>query len=95
MSELEEKNKQLESFNYIASHDLKEPLRKIRLFISRLKDEIEIKPRVRETLSKIETSSIRMQDLIEGLLLYCQADITSNTEIYKSRYSAQRCDHRL
>ncbi|MEJ0080424.1 MAG: ATP-binding protein [Puia sp.] len=78
--ELEEKNKQLESFNYIASHDLKEPLRKIRLFISRLKDETEMKTRVRETLSKIETSSIRMQDLIEGLLLYCQADITSDTE---------------
>ena len=50
--ELEEKNKQLESFNYIASHDLKEPLRKIRLFISRLKDEAEMKPRVRETLVK-------------------------------------------
>lgn len=80
-AELEEKNKQLESFNYIASHDLKEPLRKIRLFISRLKDEGEIKPRVRETLSKIETSSIRMQDLIEGLLLYCQADLTSEPEI--------------
>ncbi len=78
--ELEEKNKQLESFNYIASHDLKEPLRKIRLFISRLKDEAEMKPRVRETLSKIETSSIRMQDLIEGLLLYCQADIISDSE---------------
>jgi len=79
-AELEEKNKQLESFNYIASHDLKEPLRKIRLFISRLKDEADIKPRVRETLSKIETSSIRMQDLIEGLLLYCQADLTSISE---------------
>jgi PAS domain S-box-containing protein len=80
-AELEEKNKQLESFNYIASHDLKEPLRKIRLFISRLKDEAEMKPRIRETLSKIETSSIRMQDLIEGLLLYCQADLTANPEI--------------
>ena len=79
-AELEEKNKQLESFNYIASHDLKEPLRKIRLFISRLKDETELKPRVRETLSKIEISSVRMQDLIEGLLLYCQADITSDPE---------------
>lgn len=79
-AELEEKNKQLESFNYIASHDLKEPLRKIRLFISRLKDETDLKPRVRETLSKIDISSIRMQDLIEGLLLYCQADLTSITE---------------
>jgi hypothetical protein len=79
--ELEEKNNQLESFNYIASHDLKEPLRKIRLFISRLKDETELKPRVRELLSKIETSSIRMTDLIEGLLLYCQADLKSTPEI--------------
>jgi signal transduction histidine kinase len=79
-TELEEKNKQLESFNYIASHDLKEPLRKIRLFISRLKDEAELNPRIRETLSKIETSSVRMQDLIEGLLLYCQADITTVPE---------------
>ena len=79
-AELEEKNKQLESFNYIASHDLKEPLRKIRLFISRLKDEAELNPRIRETLSKIETSSVRMQDLIEGLLLYCQADITTGPE---------------
>jgi signal transduction histidine kinase len=51
------------------------------LFISRLKDETEIKPRVREILSKIETSSIRMQDLIEGLLLYCQADLLSIPEI--------------
>jgi len=78
--ELEEKNSQLESFNYIASHDLKEPLRKIRLFISRLKDETDLKPRVRETLSKIEISSVRMQDLIEGLLLYCQADLNSIKE---------------
>ncbi|HEX3081507.1 MAG TPA: PAS domain-containing protein, partial [Puia sp.] len=79
-AELEEKNSQLESFNYIASHDLKEPLRKIRLFISRLKDETDLKPRVRETLSKIEISSVRMQDLIEGLLLYCQADLNSIKE---------------
>jgi PAS domain S-box-containing protein len=80
-AELENKNNQLESFNYIASHDLKEPLRKIRLFISRLKDETDLKPRVREILSKIETSSIRMTDLIEGLLLYCQADLKSDPEI--------------
>jgi PAS domain S-box-containing protein len=79
-AELEEKNQQLESFNYIASHDLKEPLRKIRLFISRLKDEAEVKPRVRDTLAKIEKSSVRMQDLIEGLLLYCQADLVRDPE---------------
>ena len=73
------KNKQLESFNYIASHDLKEPSGKIRLFISRLKDETELNPNPRNPV-KIETSSVRMQDLIEGLLLYCQADITTDPE---------------
>jgi hypothetical protein len=41
---------------------------------------MELTPRVREILSKIETSSVRMQDLIEGLLLYCQADLTISPE---------------
>jgi PAS domain S-box-containing protein len=73
-SELEQKNKQLESFNYIASHDLKEPLRKIKLFISKLREDGHVSFKTSETISKIENASTRMQDLIEGLLLYCQAD---------------------
>jgi PAS domain S-box-containing protein len=79
--ELEEKNKQLESFNYIASHDLQEPIRKIKLFISRLKEEEPLTAKAQEVISKIENACIRMQDLINGLLLYCQADHPVNNEI--------------
>ena len=72
--QLEEKNKQLESFNYIASHDLQEPLRKIRLFINLLKEAENLSPNINKTITNIEISSNRMKDLIEGLLLYCQAE---------------------
>lgn len=79
--ELEEKNKQLESFNYIASHDLQEPIRKIKLFISRLKDDEPLTMKGQGVISKIENACLRMQDLINGLLLYCQADHQVNNEI--------------
>ena len=78
--ELEEKNKQLESFNYIASHDLQEPIRKIKLFISRLKEDEPMTLNAQRTISKIENACLRMQDLINGLLLYCQADHQENNE---------------
>ena len=78
--ELEEKNKQLESFNYIASHDLQEPIRKIKLFISRMKEDEPLTMKGQEVISKIENACIRMQDLINGLLLYCQADHQENNE---------------
>jgi PAS domain S-box-containing protein len=80
--ELEEKNKQLESFNYIASHDLQEPIRKIKTFISRLKEDESLALNAQTVISKIEKACIRMQDLINGLLLYCQADHQDNKEIF-------------
>ncbi|WP_179005434.1 CHASE3 domain-containing protein [Winogradskyella forsetii] len=77
--ELERNNKELSDFNYVASHDLQEPLRKIQIFISRL--EMEDKDRLSEKgqfyIEKIKSSSARMRMLIEDLLQFSR---TSNVD---------------
>ncbi|WP_374549967.1 CHASE3 domain-containing protein [Flavobacterium sp.] len=69
---LEESNKELQSFNYVASHDLQEPLRKIQTFISRLdeKDGKNLSDNGKEYLSRIISSAERMRILINDLLQY-------------------------
>ncbi|MCS7305054.1 MAG: PAS domain S-box protein [Thermoguttaceae bacterium] len=69
-AELERSNKELEQFAYIASHDLQEPLRKIRTFGERLQmkcgeqlDEVG-----KECLARMQDAAQRMQRLIDGLL---------------------------
>ncbi|HEY0031589.1 MAG TPA: ATP-binding protein [Bacteroidia bacterium] len=77
--ELERTNKELESFNYIASHDLQEPLRKIQTFSSRLMDSKEQLPKVIvEYVDKINVSSQRMKNLIEDLLSFSQISSPSD-----------------
>jgi PAS domain S-box-containing protein len=74
---LEEKNKallksnyELEQFAYIASHDLQEPLRKIRTYISLiLEDVIEENDRI-QYLHKIDRSANHMSTLIKNVLEY-------------------------
>lgn len=82
-NELLLKNKQLEnsveelnSFNYIASHDLKEPLRKILFFTDVLTNENKNRNfpvEVKQYLEKIHTSGERMKTLLDDLLVYAQA----------------------
>ena len=69
-SELEKTNHQLNQFAYTASHDLQEPLRKIKTFANMLKGMvgIELPDKVNTYLGKIESSSTRMSNLIQDLL---------------------------
>ncbi|MGJ8592389.1 MAG: sensor histidine kinase [Aquaticitalea sp.] len=75
---LEKMNKELQSFTYISSHDLQEPLRKIQTFISMIADkEAEnLSERGKEYFSKISQSSTRMRVLIQDLLAYSRSTNT-------------------
>jgi signal transduction histidine kinase len=65
-------NKELESFTYISSHDLQEPLRKIQTFATRLiADEFQnLSDRGREYVLRMQDAANRMQTLIDDLLAY-------------------------
>jgi PAS domain S-box-containing protein len=70
---VERLNEELSSFTYVASHDLKEPLRKIRTFSSRIQDEeTNLSHNGKIYLEKVKASAERMQNLIEDLLAFSQ-----------------------
>jgi len=70
--ELQRSNTELEQFASIASHDLKEPLRKIIVFGERLRNRNINNLDVKDInyLDRIQNASNRMQNLINGLLTY-------------------------
>src|SRR5690606_23247097 len=77
--ELETANKDLTSFTYVSSHDLQEPLRKIRNFAAVLMDEerARLSDDGKRYLERTYETAKRMQSLIEDLLMYSRA---KNTE---------------
>lgn len=76
--ELEQLNEELSSFSYVASHDLQEPLRKIRTFTNLIaeKDADKLSPTAKEYFSRITAAVMRMQKLIEALLSYSRTNIS-------------------
>lgn len=75
---LEKKNDDLEQFNYMASHDLKEPLRNIKSFAQLLTTNLEklSKNKIKEYLTYINDATFRMYELLNGLLDFTTAGAT-------------------
>ncbi len=69
---LKRTNEELEQFAFIASHDMQEPLRKIKTFSRRLekKSKGTLDDDSKEYLDKIKSSSDRMEGLINDVLNY-------------------------
>jgi signal transduction histidine kinase len=77
--ELEAKNHELQQFTSVASHDLKEPLRKIQVFSSIVKEKLEVNDyaNLEEYLRRIIVSGERMSGLINDLLAYSRLSMLS------------------
>ncbi len=75
---LERSNAELESFNYIASHDLQEPLRKIQAFSDRIleKENDVFSENTRDYFKRITNAASRMQNLIDALISYSKTNIS-------------------
>ena len=82
VEDLKRSNASLEEFAYAASHDMKEPIRKIHFFSDRLKGEL--KEKLTDTqlrlFERMEEAARRMGLLIEDLLAYSRAT-RGNTDI--------------
>ena len=70
--ELDRSNKELEQFAYIASHDLQEPLRKIKAFGERLTEKYTdgLDERSRDFIMRMQDAADRGQKMVEALLQY-------------------------
>jgi PAS domain S-box-containing protein len=86
---LTQSNAELDSFAYIASHDLQEPLRKIQTFATRLleKEYERLSESGRDHFNRMQRSARQMQTLIEDLLSYSRTNAVErkfeNTDIKK------------
>jgi light-regulated signal transduction histidine kinase (bacteriophytochrome) len=79
--ELKSSNVNLEEFAYAASHDLKEPIRKIHFFSDRLKSVLKERLDGEEikTFERVEMATKRMSSLIDDLLAYSQVSLRPRT----------------
>lgn len=79
--ELELKNHELQQFTWVVSHDLKEPIRKIELFIKIIKEKYLIDDeKAIDYINRTVNSAERMQRLISDLLNYSRLSSGVNPE---------------
>jgi len=77
VEDLRRSNINLEEFAYAASHDLKEPIRKIYFFTDRIKNSLQdrLTDEAKLYFERMETASKRMNALIDDLLSYSQVSL--------------------
>jgi signal transduction histidine kinase len=80
MRELKRSNEDLEHFAYVASHDLQEPLRKVRAFGDRLLGNHAemLDDKGRDYLRRMSGAAERMQGLIDDVLVYSRVTTRRN-----------------
>jgi PAS domain S-box-containing protein len=73
-AELEWRNRELQEFAYVASHDLQEPLRKIKLFEEMIEKEVKgaLTEQGKDYLLRMNQAADRMQRLVKALLSYAR-----------------------
>lgn len=87
LNELNRSTSELEQFTYVASHDLQEPLRKIRTFSDRLigKYKSTLNEDANHIIERIHLSAQRMQELINDMInftnLVNRHDTTSDVDL--------------
>ncbi|HZH95233.1 MAG TPA: ATP-binding protein, partial [Flavisolibacter sp.] len=76
-TELKRSNEDLQQFAHVASHDLKEPVRKLKTFSSRLNDEFgaALPEKAKMYIDKMEKAANRMYAMIDGVLLYSSINV--------------------
>jgi PAS domain S-box-containing protein len=81
---LEQSNRELQDFAFVASHDLQEPLRKIQAFGDRLKTKYgtTLDETALDYLQRMQGAAARMQTLINDLLTFSR--VTSKSKPFES-----------
>ena len=78
-TDLEKLNRELKDFTSIASHDLQEPLRKIRTFgdilINRADKSLQLSEQEQDFIKRMQEAAKRMQTMIDGLLAYSRVPV--------------------
>jgi len=81
INQLESTNKELDRFAYMASHDLQEPLRKIRIFSERISEMYyeKIGPDGKVYIDKMQSACVRMQNLIDDILAFSKITVQKDS----------------
>jgi len=80
-SALQKRNQELDQFAYVASHDLKAPLRGVTTIVKWIEEELnnELSAQMRTYLEQMKGRLWRLEDLINGLLAYARVGRTAQT----------------